>query len=435
MKILVSSMTFAPDHSGISLYSTDFATYASEQGHDVTVVTGFSWYPKWEKRPEDKKKLFRTDYFKSIKVLRGYLYVPKKVTSLTRVIQEITFILFAFINFFRAGRQDVIVVFTTPINLGLIGVLFQKIWKAKLIINVQDLQLDAAQSLGMLGKLPIIDVMNAVESYSYRKADIVTSISEGMINLIRQKGALDDDKIYLWPNWIDVNEANQKGTEGIFRDKFPQYKDKIIVGYAGNVGVKQSLSALIDLSEKFKNYTELVFLIIGQGGDLINLKAYAATKKTSNIEFIDFLSQEDYYNFLSDVDIVFLSQKDDSGDAYFPSKLLGIMAKKKLIFVAAGKDSEIYKVVNINELGISAAINDLDNMEHLIGNYLQDKEQFKFYESNAFNFVNQFDRSVVLRRLFNRINDSVLVTSPISNGFVTPLLPNSPESIKKHLIR
>lgn len=411
-------MTFAPDHSGISLYSTDFATYASEQGHDVTVVTGFSWYPKWEKRPEDKGKLLKTDYFKSIKVLRGYLYVPKKVTSLTRVIQEITFIIFAFINFFRAGKHDVIVVFTTPINLGLIGVLFQKFWKAKLIINVQDLQLDAAQSLGMLGKLPIIDVMNAVESYSYREADLVTSISDGMINLIRQKGTLDDDKIYLWPNWIDVNEANQKGTGGIFRDKFPQYKNKIIVGYAGNVGVKQSLSSLIDLSEKFKNYTDLVFLIIGQGGDLINLKAYAATKKTNNIDFIDFLSQEDYYNFLSDVDVVFLSQKNDSGDAYFPSKLLGIMAKKKLIFVAAGKDSEIYKVVANNKLGISAGIDELEYMEILVNNYLQNRDQFKFYESNAFDFVNQFDRSLVLRRLFNRINDSILFASSISKNVV-----------------
>jgi colanic acid biosynthesis glycosyl transferase WcaI len=57
MKLLISSMTFAPDHSGIALYATDFAVYAAEQGHEVTVVTGFSWYPKWEKRPEDKRKL------------------------------------------------------------------------------------------------------------------------------------------------------------------------------------------------------------------------------------------------------------------------------------------------------------------------------------------------------------------------------------------
>ena len=82
MKILVSAMTFAPDHSGIALYSTDFATYAAEQGHEVTVVTGFSWYPKWTKRPEDRRKLFRTDAYKGIKVLRGYLYVPKKVTTI-----------------------------------------------------------------------------------------------------------------------------------------------------------------------------------------------------------------------------------------------------------------------------------------------------------------------------------------------------------------
>ena len=72
MKLLVSSMTFAPDHSGISIYATDFATYAAEQGHAVTVVTGFSWYPKWVKRPEDELKLFRTDIYKGMKILRGY---------------------------------------------------------------------------------------------------------------------------------------------------------------------------------------------------------------------------------------------------------------------------------------------------------------------------------------------------------------------------
>lgn len=407
MKILVSSMTFAPDHSGISLYSTDFATYAAEQGHEVTVVTGFSWYPKWMKRPEDKGKLFRTDFYKNIKVLRGYLYVPKKVTSITRVLQEITFLIFVFFNFFRAGRQDVIVLFTTPINLGLIGVFFQKYWKAKLIINVQDLQLDAAQSLGMLGKLPIIKIMDKAERYSYAKADMVTSISTAMVDIIKQKGA-SEENVYLWPNWIDVNEAKSKGVSGNFRQKFPQYADKIIVGYAGNVGVKQSLSALVDLSEKFRNQDDMVFLIIGSGGDRANLKTYAEQKGTSNIHFIDFLSQDDYYSFLSDADIVFLSQKKDSGDAYFPSKLLGIMAKKKLIFVAAGDDSEIYKVVAEHELGMASDISDLDRMQALIHQYLLDKGSFKKYESNAFDFVQQYDREVVLDALFTKIDQTLL---------------------------
>lgn len=407
MKILVSSMTFAPDHSGISLYSTDFATYASEVGHEVTVVTGFSWYPNWMKRPEDRGKLFQKDNYKGIKVLRGYLYVPKKVTSLTRMLQEITFLLFVFLNFIRAGRQDVIVLFTTPINLGLIGVFFQKLWKAKLIINVQDLQLEAAQSLGMLGKLPIVEVMEKAERYSYQKADLVTSISTAMVNIIKQKGALDH-KVYLWPNWIDVKDASSKGAKGNFIKKYPEYQDKIIIGYAGNVGVKQSLSSLVDLSAEFKDRDDVAFLIIGSGGDRDNLKAYADQKASGNLHFIDFLSQEDYYNFLTDADIVYLSQKKDSGDAYFPSKLLGIMAKNKLTFVAACENSEIYKVINDNGLGMSSDIEDMAHMKELLNAYLQNREQFKQYETNAFRFVHQFDRNIVLKGLFDQIDDMMV---------------------------
>ncbi|WP_198172709.1 glycosyltransferase family 4 protein [Hymenobacter ginkgonis] len=402
-------MTFAPDHSGIALYATDFAAYAAEQGHEVTVVTGFSWYPKWAKRPEDKRKLFRTDAYKGIKVLRGYLYVPKNVTTVTRMIQEISFILFASINFLRAGKQDAIVVFTTPINLGVIGVLFKKLWNSKLIINVQDLQLDAAKSLGMLGKLPIIDVMNGVEKYSYKKSSLVTSISTAMVELIHRKD-IDSTSTYLWPNWINVAEANSQGTKGKFRAQFPKYADKIIIGYAGNIGIKQGLSVLVDLSEKFKQRDDIVFLIIGQGGDVENLKKYAQLKQTTNLDFIDFLSQEDYFNFLSDVDIVFISQKKDSGDVYFPSKLLGIMAKEKLIFVSADVDSEIYKVITHNKLGVSSDFGDINRMEQQLTDYLQHPSNFELYKTNAYNYVQQFDREYVLHNVLKQMEQLALTS-------------------------
>ena len=402
MKLLVSSMTFAPDHSGISLYSTDFAAYAAEQGHEVTVVTAFSWYPKWVKAPEDRRRLFQKDTYKGAKVLRGYLYVPKKVSTLTRIVQEISFVAFAFFNFLRAGKQDAIVIFTTPINLGVVGVLFKKLWGAKLLINVQDLQLDAAKSLGMLSKLPIVDVMNGIEKYSYRKSSLVTSISSGMINLINAKG-IKKENVYLWPNWINVAEAHAKGMEGNFRKKFPAYRDKIIIGYAGNVGVKQGLSVLIDLAGRFEQNSELVFLIIGQGGDVDNLKKYAQQAKVDNFHFIDFLSQEDYYDFLTDADIIFISQKKDSGDVYFPSKLLGIMAKEKLVFVSADVDSEIYKVIAGNQLGVASDYGTTDLLASQLRHYLSDTASFEVYKRNAYRYVQQFDREYVLSSVLNRL--------------------------------
>jgi colanic acid biosynthesis glycosyl transferase WcaI len=318
------------------------------------------------------------------------------------MIQEITFLIFAFFNFIRAGKQDTIVLFTTPINLGILGVIFRKLWGSKLIINVQDLQLDAAKSLGMIGKLPIIDAMAALEKLSYQKSDMVASISTAMTDIVRKKG-VENDKIYLWPNWINVADANKQGKANGFRQKFPQYIGKTLIGYAGNVGIKQGLSVLIDLCKRFENEKNLVFLIIGQGGDIENLKAYANQQNTQNLDFIDFLSQEDYFHFLSDADIVFLSQKKDSGDVYFPSKLLGIMAKEKLIFVSADKESEVYKVVTTNKVGMSADFGDIDHMQKLLTDYLRDEQSFAPYKANAYHFVQQFDRKPVLSDVFNKI--------------------------------
>ena len=231
-------MAFFPDHSGIPLYSSDFAFYAAENGHQVSVVTGFPFYPSWKKRKEDKGVLFRTDHHKNVKIYRGYIYVPAKPTGVKRILQEISFLFFSFINFFRAGKQDVVVLFITPVLLGAMGWFFKKVYGARLIINIQDFQVEAADSLGMLNKLPIVPLMHWFEKRSFKGADVVSSISDGMINILKQKG-VEESKIYLWPNWIDVNEASALGTQGEFRKQFSIPDDKTIVAYAGNVGEKQ----------------------------------------------------------------------------------------------------------------------------------------------------------------------------------------------------
>ena len=46
MKVLVSSINFAPDHAGIGVYSTDFPLYLTEQGDEITMITGFPYYPQ-----------------------------------------------------------------------------------------------------------------------------------------------------------------------------------------------------------------------------------------------------------------------------------------------------------------------------------------------------------------------------------------------------
>lgn len=403
MRILVLSQTFYPDHSGIAIYASEFAFEAAKMGHEVSVITGFPFYPEWEKRKSDRGILFRKDNAHGVAIYRGYLTVKKNPGAFARVLQELTLLLSATINFFRVDRPDVIVVFVTPISLGLLSLLFKYLFRCKLVVNVQDFQLEAAESLGMVAS-GVLNLVAAFESVSLKKADYVTSISEGMVALLADRKRLQPSKIGYWPNWIDLAAASKAVSSGAFREKNEFDEDEVLIAYAGNVGKKQGLEILIDTAIHFQSQTKVRFLIIGAGADLEHLKAYREKKQAANVTFLPFLNQEEYAEFLQDVDLVFISQRRTEFDVYFPSKLLGIMARKAPILLAADPSSELYRVLGSNSLAITVRYDDRVALREEIQLFLQRRGHITDPNiDNAYRYVCEFDREIVISRVVNKL--------------------------------
>ena len=406
MKILVTSLYFYPDHSGIALYSSDFAFYAAEQGHDVKVVTGYSFYPKWKKRDEDKGKIFSKEIKNNVEILRGYISVPKTPTTLTRVIQEATFCASALVSYFKSGRPDVIVAFTTPISIGFLASVFKRLFKCKLLINVQDFQLEAAASLGMANQGSAFKILSVLENKSYKTANTVSSISDSMCALLSTNKKLPDNKIYYWPNWIDVDKYKPDATrKGNFRKNNAIDPQKKIIAYAGNIGLKQGLDSLVDLAEAYKHNDKIQFLIIGEGAGAEQLREYASEKELSNLLFIPLLNPEQYLDFLADLDIFFLSQKKTQFDVYFPSKLLGLMAAEKLLLLSADDESELYKTIKKNEIGLVSKYGDIKELISQLDKLITDDDVTKSLYTATKKYVQQFDRDHVLTNVLKKLSD------------------------------
>jgi len=395
-------MVFHPDHCGIANYSSGLAFGLSKE-HDVSVVTGFPFYPNWQKNTADVGRLFRVDNINNCRVFRGYLFVPKHPTTVLRIIQEIIFIFFASINFLRLKEKpDVIVIFTTPVSLGLVGVLFKQIFRCKLVINVQDLQIEAAEGLEMLNKSILLRLLKWLEAFSYRNADAVTSISDGMITLLENKG-VPGDKLLLVPNWIDVQKAVQAGTAGRFRAAHGIDDTTTLIAYAGNIGKKQGVRILVDMAETLASHDNVIVLIVGEGGDLDSIKRYASDKNIPNLKFIPFLDSNAYADFLCDADLIVIPQKKVPFDVYFPSKLLGIMAKSKPVLIIGDKESELFKVVKENDLGFVANYGDMTEILHAVQIFLSQKDIVCKYQENARNFVEQYDANLVISDFSNKL--------------------------------
>ncbi|MFD2934225.1 glycosyltransferase family 4 protein [Spirosoma flavum] len=405
-RVLIYSQAFFPDHSGIPIYSSDFAFYCSENGYDVDVITGFPFYPQWEKRKEDKGKLFAKETVKGISIYRGYLYVAKNPTSFQRILHELTLVLFALLNSFRVKRPDIIVVFTTPVLLGVIAAFMNLFWKRKLVINVQDFQVEAAYSLGMLKGSTVLHIINKIEIWSYKQAHHVSSISNSMTQLLIDRKKIDHTKVILWPNWLHVKESKSDFPEkGLFRQKFGISQDSFLVAYAGNIGKKQGLEILVDIATKFSVRPDLLFLIIGEGSGLESLKAYAAKLGVENVLFLPFLNAQEYKEYLVDVDAIFISQMKIPFDVYFPSKLLGIMSVGQLLIISADQNSELYKVMKKNNLALVADYDDTDTLKEHIDTAIGNCSKVKEYKTESVKFIDQYDRELVLSNFLKSLKN------------------------------
>lgn len=401
-KILVTSINFAPDHAGIGVYSTDFPLYLAEGGDAVTMVTGFPYYPQWRKRPEDFGRLFQRETYHGVKVRRGYLHVPKKSSALRRLWHEFTFCFFAGLNMLRAGRHDAIVVFSPPFFLGFVGLFFKWLWRCPLVINVQDLPLDAALALGMIKPGLASRIMTGLEGWIYRRADLMITISPTMMDSLRRKG-VREAQLALVPNWIDVAAYAGQRKTGAFLASHPVAQGKFTVAYAGNLGIKQGVDLLLRLAAEFRTATDLHFFIIGDGADRVRLEGIAAELALPNLTFLPFMKPPEYRAMLAEVDLMFVAQRSGAGDNFFPSKLLGLMAQSKPLLVAADVHSELGRVIAASGCGALSPYEDLPAMVRNLTHLKSNPAALAEIGRRGHESVQQFDRATVLGNWRQRI--------------------------------
>jgi colanic acid biosynthesis glycosyl transferase WcaI len=343
MKIAVLGINFHPEPIGISVYTTGMCEYLKDAGHDITVFTGFPYYPQWEIKKQYRKKLFLSENYQGIKIKRSYLYVPKKVTTKTRILHECSFVISSFFNLLFSKSTETIIVISPPLLLGISAWIISKLKNIPFVFHIQDLQPDAAVKLGMLKKNKRVKLLYRIEKFIYKKATLVSVISAGMRERIISKG-VPEEKVVFFSNWIDTDLIKPLPRQNRFRQRHG-LNNKFIVLYAGNIGVKQSLETILDVAVLLQHLEDVIFLIIGDGTRKESLVKKAAVLNLANVIFLPTQPRELLPDMLCAADISLVIQQAAVTDFMMPSKLVGILASARPVIVSANETSELSKVV------------------------------------------------------------------------------------------
>jgi colanic acid biosynthesis glycosyl transferase WcaI len=271
--------------------------------------------------------------------------------------------------------------------------------RARTWLHVQDYEIDAAFGLGVLKGRRLRNAALAGEGWLMRRFDIVSSISQRMVEHGLRKG-VSAMKLVELTNWVDVNAIFPLRRPSRYRATLRIPDDTVVVLYSGNMGAKQGLTILAEVAQTLAHRTDIVFVFCGDGPSKADLVEHCAGLE--NCRFLSLQPAAHLNELLNLADIHVLPQRANAADLVMPSKLMGMLASGRAIIATAVEGTELSNVVS--PVGLIVPPEDANALASAIERLAVDAEFRHRQGISARNVAtSRFSRESVMRRLDARI--------------------------------
>ena len=336
MRVQFIGINYAPEEIGIGPYSTGLTEYLADAGHSVTVVTAHPYYPEWRIRDGWPQLGWRCKSpRRHLRVIHCPLYVPRRPSALRRLIHYATFTLSAFpVALWRSlvERPDLVFVVAPSLVSATLAWLVARLSGAKLWMHVQDFEVDAAFATGAFSTESRIGRLAGVfERWIFSRPDMVSSISDPMLNILRDKG-VPEERIFELRNWANLGRVRVVKGESPMKAELGITTPYVAL-YSGSIAAKQGIEIIPETARLLAHREDLTFAIIGDGPFLDDLKA--RSKGLDNVCFFPLQPIERLSDALGMATVHLLPQIVGVAELVMPSKLTNMLASGRPVIATA----------------------------------------------------------------------------------------------------
>src|SRR5262249_54238066 len=214
------------------------AQYLMKSGHSVTIITALPNYPKGEIFEEYRGHVMVEEQDENIRIIHTWIYATKHKDFIQRLMNYFSFVFSSLIvGMWKIGRQDVVIVESPPLFLGLSGLLLSWFKGAKLVSNISDLWPESAVAMGVLRNKALIAFAEWLEAFLYRCSHLITGQTQGIVSNIQSR--FPEKRISLITNGanVDLFIPGSQLKQGALLKKEFGLEDKFVIGYAGLHGL------------------------------------------------------------------------------------------------------------------------------------------------------------------------------------------------------
>lgn len=412
MKVLFVNQYFPPEIEPSASKIYNLSRSLTDLGHKVTVITGFPNYPTGNVIQPYRLRLFMNEIISGFIVRRTFLIPTSHKRLSARIINSLSFLLSSIIRSIPSGKHDIVFASAPPLEIGIAGYIISRIKRLKFVFEIRDLVLDAAIEMNLIKNPTAIKLTYLLEDFLYKKADMIVTVTEGFKKEIISKG-IPDSKIQIIPNSADVDFIKPGRKNNLIRQKLNLF-NKFIVLYAGNYGVSQKLTTIVEAAALTKDIEDLVFLMVGQGTEKNKVEILCSKLKLKNMIFLGSQprnSMPDFY-YASDVCIVPL-RKIPTFKLTVPSKLYECMAAGRPIILSV--NGEARQILENANAGIFVEPENPNQMAEVIRLLYNKRSLLKLFGSNGRYYVEKYcSRERQINR-YNVLLSRLLLRVPYSD--------------------
>lgn len=330
-----------PDTSATAQILGDAAAYLAAAGWDVTVVTSRALYS------DASVQLPAEERIDGVTIVRLPTPGGTRANIGRRTLSYVGFYVTSFFTLLsRCDRDTVLVVKTDPPLLAVVATLAAR-WRGASVVHwVQDLYPEIAAAFGMkIAAGPVGRLLAALRDWSFRRAARIVAIGESMRDRIAARG-IPRDRIAVIGNWSDdVAIVARADRSPALRAALSVPATAFVLEYSGNLGRAHEYDTLLDAAERLRARTDIVFLFIGGGYALDQLKRAVGVRGLRNFRFAPYQPREQLSQSLGLGDAHWLSLRPEFEGLIVPSKMFGICAAGRAVVAVCDPAGEVPRIL------------------------------------------------------------------------------------------
>ncbi|MDG1302226.1 MAG: glycosyltransferase family 4 protein [Opitutae bacterium] len=330
----------------------NLASGLSERDNEVTVICPLPNYPEGRVFQDYRGKLYAKESEGALSVYRYWIYPSVSSNPLLRVLSMLSFAVSLWGYVLRAkaiSKVDYVIIQNSPLLVSMSGiVLFKKIFRKKIALNVSDLWPLSALELGAIKKGRMYHILEWIERFNYRNADCVLGQSNEIIDHVQE---IEKTPSFLYRNLQPQSGASNSG--GIV-DRVGSVR----LVYAGLLGVAQGMLDMV----KAINFSELSaeLEIYGHGNEEEAIRRFIDENPECGVSYKGSLKKEELHARLPEYDASIVPLKTRIKGAV-PSKIFELIyLQVPVLFCGGGEGARIVDEFNV---GFSSEPGDFESLK------------------------------------------------------------------------